>query len=125
MYSERLQTIFKHSKLPLFILRTLEKREKKINISEAPVLSLSSLAPLYTIPCAVNIADSRMLGSQGKVPTLEVIIHFFLPGSTMQRRTEIILRKLLETLLQELTLELALAISLRSPRFLNISRFSC
>lgn len=84
----------------LFILRTLESREKKTNISEAPVVSQSSHMLLYTIPCAVNIADSEMLSSQGMVPTLNVTIRFFLPIATMQRRTEIILRKLLGTLLQ-------------------------
>lgn len=105
VYSERLQTqfsnILSYQGLPLFILRTLGSREKKTNISETPVLSWSSLAPLYTIPCAVNIADSEMLSSQGVVPTLKITTRFFfLPVAKVQRRTEIILRKLLDTLLQ-------------------------
>lgn len=79
------------------------------------------------IPYDVNITDFEMLSNQGMVSILKVTIHYFVPITAMQRGTEIILIRLLETPLAdtELTVELALSSSLRSPRFLNIFSFSC
>lgn len=89
--------------------------------------AVSSLTSLYMIPYDVEITDFEMLSNQGMVSTLKVTIRFFLPIAAMQRRTEIMLIRLLETPLAytELKVELALSSSLRSPRFLNIFSFSC
>lgn len=129
MYSERLPTqfsnILSYQGFHLFILRTLESREKKSNMCEAAVLSRSSLTPSYTIPCAVNIAHSEMLSSRGMVPTLKVTTLPSWCDNAKENRNHPKEVSRNTSADMELTLELALASSLRSLRFLNISRFSC